>query len=345
MKKNNLIFLTNTMTKYQYDFFDRLYNYLNFRVIVLNKYKYENYNFNFPKKKYTIFLSNDSKNKERIKKIISNFKPKKIIFCGYRIKYSFFIRKIIDTKYTKIYYWLERINKESKSKLLIISILLKKILEKADGVFAIGNEAKSFYKKFNKNVINLPYSIKIIKKVKKKNINQIKFLFVGQLIKRKGVDILLKTLENLKLMKHQNFTVTIVGNGNYRDKIIKLSKIFPNLKYYKFMKSSKLYSIYKKSHVLIFPSIFDGWGVVPLEAMVNNMFVITSRNCGVNEIIKKKKNKILPIVNVKNINKSIKYCLQNINKVLIQGSNNYLLIKNSLCNLDISINVIKKELQ
>ena len=209
LRKNNLLFLTDTLTSYQYDFFDKLYKYFDLRVIVLNKKKYKNYNFKFPKKKYTIFLEEKLNNRDKIKKIIKIYNPSRIIFCGYRIKYSFLIKKLIKSKKVKFYYWLERINKEEKLKLYLISKVLKRILKDADGIFAIGKEALRFYKKFNLNVIDLPYAIKIKKKIKKKKSRKLNFLFAGQLIKRKGVDILINTLKKIKIknLKHCNFTV------------------------------------------------------------------------------------------------------------------------------------------
>ena len=72
-----------------------------------------------------------------------------------------------------------------------------------------------------------------------------------------------------------------------RDEVIELKRFLPNLKYYKFMKNHDLKKLYKDSNILIFPSVFDGWGVVPMEAMANKMFLIISKNCGVREIINK----------------------------------------------------------
>ena len=137
LRKNNLLFLTDTLTSYQYDFFDELYKYFDLRVIVLNKNKYKNNKFKFPKKKYTIFLKEKLNNRDKIKNIIKIYSPSRIIFCGYRIKYSFLIKKLIKSKKVKFYYWLERINIERKIKIIFNFKVLKKILKDADGIFAI----------------------------------------------------------------------------------------------------------------------------------------------------------------------------------------------------------------
>ena len=115
----------------------------------------------------------------------------------------------------------------------------------------------------------------------------------------------------MKEIKEENFKLTIVGNGAYAKEILKLTNHFKNFKYYKFLKQNKLNSLYQKSDVLIFPSLFDGWGVVPIEAMLNNLFIIISKNCGVSEIIKNSKNIILPSVNKIELKRSINYCIKN----------------------------------
>ena len=189
-----IIFLVNTITSYQDNFYKTLSRIMNIKVIVLSK-KYSNYKFKIDGKNY-IFLDDIISPKKKITQVISNFKPKSIIFGGYRLKYSYYINKIIKENNIKSYYWLERLDGSKKLKLFLNKILLKKILKKATGILAIGNEAKKFYKKFNNNIINLPYSIKFIDKIVKPKINKkkIKFLFVGQLIKRKNIEIIINLL-------------------------------------------------------------------------------------------------------------------------------------------------------
>ena len=48
--RKKVIFLINTVTPYQIDFFEKLSNYVDLSVIFYSK-NYQNYNFNFKKKK------------------------------------------------------------------------------------------------------------------------------------------------------------------------------------------------------------------------------------------------------------------------------------------------------
>ena len=78
----------------------------------------------------------------------------------------------------------------------IISFLMKYRIKKSNGVLAVGIEAKNFYKKFHSNVINLPYSISVPNKIRKNYFynKKINFTYVGQIIKRKGIDVFSKNI-------------------------------------------------------------------------------------------------------------------------------------------------------
>lgn len=336
MLRNNILFLTETLTNYQYDFFDKLSNFQNLKVIVCNKNAYKNYDFKFTKRNYLIFLEDYKDIKKKISEVSEVFKPKIIFFCGYRLKLIPYIKKINLKKNIKYFFWLERFNEQNKIKFYLIKKIIKFFLIGADGLFVIGNKAKNFYSSFNKNVFNIPYSIRIPKKKFLKKISKkTKFLFVGQLIRRKGIDILIDCIKKLKDENINNFEILIIGNGEYKYKIRELIKKNNNIKYKSFLNQKNLINEYKQSHVLIFPSRFDGWGVVPMQAMSYSMYVITGNNCGVNEVTGRK-NKIID-VNVSNLLGAIKNCCNNKSSIIKQGQHNYYLIRNSICNLDNSI--------
>ena len=251
--------------------------------------------------------------------------------------------KDLDIKY---YYRLEKINSDNVLKYIIQKKIFSLFLDKANGIFVHGKIAKNFYLKYNNNVINLPYSIKISKeKITKKKSLKINFLFVGQLIKRKGIDLLIDSINNLEKKYLDRAVFTIVGNGKFYKTIQNLINEKKNLIYYPFQNQDMLKKIYRKNDVLIFPSRFDGWGVVPMEAMQHEMFLIISANCGVTEMLKfKSKNSILN-GSLSNLTQKIKFCLNNKNFVTFEGKKNHKLISNSICNIDKSIKIFNKEIK
>ena len=85
--RKKVIFIINTVTPYQIDFFEKLANYVDLNVIFYNK-NYQNYNFNFKKKKNHFFLSHKKKPVEFFYKFIQKINPDLVIFGGYRLKYN-----------------------------------------------------------------------------------------------------------------------------------------------------------------------------------------------------------------------------------------------------------------
>ena len=72
--------------------------------------------------------------------------------------------------------------------------------------------------------------------------------------------------------------------------------------------------------VLVFPSLFEGFGLVILEAMAAGMAVIVSQNTGGPDVITEgKEGFILPAGDVKALRKKMEYCIQNPEKVVEMG--------------------------
>ena len=213
--------------------------------------------------------------------------------------------------------------------------MISKKINKADGVLAVGNNAKKTYSKYNKNTINFPYSIKTQKQNKKNFFNnkKINFLFVGQLIKRKGLDEIIKMIDFLTEKDKEKISIHIVGDGKMKNKLKKLSnKNYFN--YHGFIFGKKLMRIYNRSDVLLFPSKFDGWGVVVMEAMSNSLAIVASKNTGVSELLKNKKSGFVIKPNATSLYKVIKKYIKNKNQIIKQGKYNRNLILKSKCNRD-----------
>ena len=248
-------------------------------VNVIYKYKtIKNFNWKFKDYSWVYFL-NDKNPSKQIENILKKTKPNFVIIGGYKMEFESVFK--INKKFF-IFYWLEKLEKKNFLKNLIRYIFLKIKLGNVDGILAIGKQARKYYKQFNTKVINLPYSIKETRlKLSKKKYN-LNFLFVGQLIDRKGLDLLIDTITKINNDKY-NFTV--VGDGNLQSRLKKIKN--NNFKYYKFLNKTKLSEIYKNNSILITPSKFDGWAVVIIEAMRDGLAIISNKNVGAfNEYIK-----------------------------------------------------------
>ena len=331
--KIRVVFIINTITHYQLSFFNILRKFVNIKVLFYSK-NHKNYNFTYKKKKFIHLIEDHKKKIFFMKTFIINFKPSFLILGGYKLKYSHIIIKLLKDIKIKYFYWLERQDRNRKLKLKIMHFFLKDILLKADGILSVGKEASRFYKKYNREVLNLPYSIEINKLNNRKyfNNNKVNFLFVGQLIKRKGLDLVLNVINNLNPEIQNKIFFTIIGNGELSKEIKILENTRSNVKYYSFQNVNKLNKFYLRNDVLLFPSRFDGWGVVPMEAMSNAMLVISGKNCGVNEIIKKNNHNLIVDSNTEDLSSAIIKCIKNRNYIKKIGAVNRNLIINSIYN-------------
>jgi len=331
MKKINIVFIINTPTAYQVDFFNELKNIANIHIFFLSK-KYHNYNFDIKKFKYFSILQDDLKSKDKIVNFIKKNNTDFVILGGYKIFEIKFIRNINTN--IKILMWLERFNNDEILKSIIRYIYLKIHLKKIDAVLAVGHEAKKYYKNFISKVFYFPYSININKfRILRKKERIANFLFIGQFIERKGINLIIKSFKKIiDKSKLCNFNLTFVGNGPLKEKITNFSKKYKNVHVYPFQNFNKLKKILKKNNVLLVPSLYDGWAVVGAEAMASSMSLVISDKCG---FARNYKNNIKGFVirnNMHSLVRAINYYINNNAIVLEHGKSNFKFAKNSQFN-------------
>ena len=114
------------------------------------------------------------------------------------------------------------------------------------------------------------------------------FLFVGQLIREKG---LLELLDSFRIFSANNksWKLIIVGNGP-------LKKLIPkqhNIKYYSFKKPEEISKLMRKSRFLVLPTYSDHWPLVVSEATLCGCGLIITNIVGNRPELANKKNSIL----------------------------------------------------
>ncbi len=103
-------------------------------------------------------------------------------------------------------------------------------------------------------------------------------LYVGSVIERKG---LLKIVQALELLKEEErLPVVIIGKGGEYAEKVKEYAIQNDLSKYLIWSSVKsnkdLQAIYQGAQIFIYPSIYEGFGIPVVEALLSNTPVITS---------------------------------------------------------------------
>jgi len=106
------------------------------------------------------------------------------------------------------------------------------------------------------------------------------FLFCGQLIFRKGIDVLCAAADRL-FQSHSRASLTVVGDGPERPRVEELKRRFPDrVSVRGFVPFKERAQVYRDADVFVFPSRHDGWGMAVHEAMASGMPVISSLTVG-----------------------------------------------------------------
>jgi glycosyltransferase involved in cell wall biosynthesis len=194
------------------------------------------------------------------------------------------------------------------------------------GILAIGRGAMDwYYKRGIKKKIIFPFAY-FIKKPKinnliiKSNIKKKKifrFIFVGQLIKRKRVDMLIRAISKLNF---NEIELWIVGNGGEKKYLKSLANQLlskKKVRWFGVISFEKIPNMISQCDCLVLPSNFDGWGAVVSEALMVGTPVICSNKCGSSEVVKASKTGAVFLANNE---KELTKCLL---KQFIKGPHSY----------------------
>ncbi|MDE3051448.1 MAG: glycosyltransferase [Nitrospirota bacterium] len=113
----------------------------------------------------------------------------------------------------------------------------------------------------------------------------ITFAYVGQLIDRKGVDVLLRALEQVE---RAGWRLQLVGHGKSSGALMRLARKLGIDRHVDFLgvrPNPEVRSMLAQADALILPSRFDGWGAVVTEALMSGVPVICSDHCGAADLI------------------------------------------------------------
>ncbi len=103
------------------------------------------------------------------------------------------------------------------------------------------------------------------------------FLFVGRLVKRKNVDLIIAAARQLN---DQRLAVVIAGAGEEREALEAEAAGDPRIIFAGGVAPSELPLYYAISDVLVLPAAQEPWGLVINEAMACGLAIIAHRHCG-----------------------------------------------------------------
>jgi len=110
-------------------------------------------------------------------------------------------------------------------------------------------------------------------------------VFVGQCVHRKGIDLLLDALNQLK---HLQWELRVVGDGVQRQHLETMATgwgLKDRVFFLGARSNSETTRIIETSDLLVLPSRWDGWGAVVNEALMRGVPVVCSSNCGAADLL------------------------------------------------------------
>jgi glycosyltransferase involved in cell wall biosynthesis/peptidoglycan/xylan/chitin deacetylase (PgdA/CDA1 family) len=159
------------------------------------------------------------------------------------------------------------------------------VIERASTVIGMGKQAEAIYHdllRHPKSTGSVPYYIELdgldhlpLPEPPPKD-GPIRFVTSGQMIRRKGFDLLLKACE---LLPQKGWSLTLAGDGPLRHKMMQqfLSRCDSNrINFVGQIPYEHRASAFAGQHVFVLPSRWDGWGMVIPEALAAGLPVVTT---------------------------------------------------------------------
>ncbi len=114
------------------------------------------------------------------------------------------------------------------------------------------------------------------------------FLAVGTLIPRKNYSTLLKAF-NILQREYRQIHLVIVGKKGWNHQeifdLVDALQLQDRVHFLSYVRSAELHQLYNLARALVFPSIYEGFGLPPLEAMQAGCPVIASDNSSIPEVV------------------------------------------------------------
>ncbi|KJS01384.1 MAG: glycosyl transferase family 1 [Peptococcaceae bacterium BRH_c4a] len=114
-----------------------------------------------------------------------------------------------------------------------------------------------------------------------------KIMFLGRLVPEKGVQVLIEALPMIK-GKHPGAVLTVAGKGPYEEDLRNLAHrlgVSDSVDFIGFVNDEGRNRLLAESSVAVFPSTYEPFGIVALEAMAAGIPVVVSETGGLAEII------------------------------------------------------------
>jgi len=176
-------------------------------------------------------------------------------------------------------YDIEREGMEQADKVITVSHFTRSIIISRYGIS--GEKVEVVHNGVEHNG-NWPFAETGIRK------NEKIVLFLGRITMQKGPEYFLQAAKKvLEVMDNVKFVM--VGSGDLMHRAVEMAAelgIGQKVLFTGFLRGEDVQKIYKMADLFVMPSVSEPFGIVPLEALVNDVPVIISKQSGVSEVLK-----------------------------------------------------------
>lgn len=114
-------------------------------------------------------------------------------------------------------------------------------------------------------------------------------LYTGNIKPHKNVDRLIEAFAILRRRGHTDVKLLVIGDEiskypNLR-RLVHRHQLHPHVRFFGFVSDDMLAVLYRLATVFVFPSLYEGFGLPPLEAMAAGVPVITSNVSSLPEVV------------------------------------------------------------
>jgi glycosyltransferase involved in cell wall biosynthesis len=182
-------------------------------------------------------------------------------------------------------FWGEKIVASSSGLKGILQNVLAQALNCCRAIAAIGSRAKQDYQQRfpNRLIFNIPYycNLSEFQAVVQRPRHPITILFCGQMIERKGVDLLLQAFDRL-IQAGINARLLLVGREAELPEMMRSTspQTQQKIEYAGFHDPEYLPQFFNQADIFVLPSRYDGWGVVVNQALGAGLPIICSDAVG-----------------------------------------------------------------
>src|SRR5438128_2253103 len=222
--------------------------------------------------------------------------PNVILCGGYNYLASWQAIRWAKRNHVPFLLWSESTGNDRRAQHALVESLKQIFLRHCDGFVVPGKSAREYVQQMgaaDQSVFVAPNAVDISLFGSQKSVRSPRlreelglperyFLYVGRLVKEKGLLDLLVAYESLSTEMRKQVGLVFVGDGPLRADLESLARsIFPGtIHFVGFVHRNELVNYYTLAECLVFPTHSDTWGMVVNEAMACGLPVICTRIAG-----------------------------------------------------------------